>query len=94
MITENMAAAKPQKSFRGMPWRAKRDTKTTTEKTESTEMKRPKILSFSFLGANAMKIKTYMISIPAPVPFTVDTSMLSGDTKGRPYLWIVEIRRD
>jgi hypothetical protein len=85
MMTENMEAAKPQKTFLGVPCRAKRDTKTTIENTESTAVKRPKILSFSFLGANMMNIKTYMISIAAPAPFTVDTSKLWGDTKGKPY---------
>lgn len=94
MMTENMVAAKPQKFFLGVPCRAKSDTKTTTENTESTAVNRPKILIFSFLGANVMNIKTYMISITAPVPFIVDTSMLCGDTKGRPYLWMLEIRTD
>lgn len=54
---------------------------------ESTRVKRPRILIFSFLGANMIKMKTYIVSITAPVPFTVDTSKLWGDTKGRPYLW-------
>jgi hypothetical protein len=94
MMTENMEAAKPQKTFLGVPCRAKRDTKTTIENTESTAVKKPKILSFSFLGANMMNIKTYMISIAAPAPFTVDTSKLWGDTKGKPYLWLLEVRRD
>jgi len=57
-------------------------------------VKRPRILAFSFLGANTMKINTYMISMNDPVPFTVDTNMLWGDTKGKPYLWIVKIVRD
>ena len=28
-----------------------------------------------------------MISMPAPVPFMVDTSMLCSDTNGSPYLF-------
>lgn len=94
MIMENMAAAKPQKSFLELPCRAKSDTKATAENNESTKVKRPRILAFSFLGANTMKISTYIVSINAPVPFTVDTKMLWGDTKGRPYLRIVKIIRD
>lgn len=86
MMTENIAMAKPQKAFLWLPWKAKRETKTTAENTDSTKVNRAKILIFSFLGANMMNIKTYMISIPAPVPFTVVTGMLLGDTKGRPYL--------
>lgn len=92
MMTENIAMAKPQKIFLGLPCRAKRETKTTTENRESTKVNREQILIFSFLGANIMNIRTYMISIPAPVPFTVDTGMLLGDIKGRPYLWMLEIR--
>ena len=91
-MTENIAMAKPQKTFLRLPCKAKRETKTTAENTESTKVNRAKILIFSFLGANMMNIKTYMISIPAPVPFTVVTGMLLGDTKGRPYLWMLEIR--
>jgi len=69
-----------------LPCKTKRETKTTAEDTESTKVNREKILIFSFIGANMMNIKTYMISIAALVPFTVGTGMLFGDTKGRPYL--------
>lgn len=37
-----------------------------------------------------MNIKTYMISIPAPVPLIIVTSKLFGDTNGKPYLWVVK----
>ena len=83
---ENMAAAKPQKIFLDLPCRANRDTKTTAAKTAITNVKRPRVLAFSFLGANKMKIKTYVVSINAPVPFMIVTSMLCGDTNGKPYL--------
>jgi len=85
MMMENMVAAKPQKSFLPLPCRAKRETKATAANTASTNVRSPKILPFSFLGAYMMKSTTYMNSIPAPVPLIVDTNMLLGDTKGRPY---------
>lgn len=87
-MMENMAAAKPQKSFLELPCRANRETKTTAENTAITKAKRPRILAFSFLGANKMKIKTYMVSITAPAPLMIVTSMLCGDTNGKPYLRI------
>lgn len=86
MIIEKMVAAKPQKIFLALPWKAKRDTKATAAKTVRTSMKSPKIFAFSFFGAKSRKIKTYMISIAEPVPLIVDTKMLFFDTKGRPYL--------
>lgn len=85
MMMEKTVAAIPQKSFLPLPWRAKRETTTTTPKTERTRMKSPRILVFSFLRANMMKIITYTVSITAPVPLIVDTSRLLGDTKGMPY---------
>lgn len=90
MMMENIAAAKPQKSFLVFPCRANRDTTTTPENTATTNEKRPRIFAFSFLGANTTKMKTYTISIAAPVPLIIDTRMLCGDTKGKPYLCIVE----
>lgn len=86
MMMEKTVAAMPHKSFLPLPWRAKRETTTTTPKTERTRMKSPRILVFSFLRANMMKIITYTVSITAPVPLNVDTSRLLGDTKGMPYL--------
>jgi hypothetical protein len=87
MIMENMAAAKPQKSFLVSSRKARRETKATVENTVSTNVRSPKILAFSLLGANMMNMNTYIISIPAPVPLIVDTKILFGDTKGRPYLF-------
>lgn len=88
MMMEKMVAAKPQKSFLPWPCKAKRETKTTTPNTESTKMNRPSILALSFLIEYAMKMSTYMISMAAPVPLMVDTSMLFFDTNGRPYLFV------
>lgn len=87
MMMEKMAAAKPQKSFLELPWRAKREIKTTAVKIVRTRVKRPTILTFSFFGAYITKTKTYTVSITAPVPLIVDTNMLFGDTKGSPYLY-------
>jgi hypothetical protein len=56
-------------------------------KGEESRYPFPKILAFSLLGANMMNMNTYIISIPAPVPLIVDTKILFGDTKGRPYLF-------
>ena len=92
MMMEKIEAAKPQKSFLAFPWRANRDTKTTAENTATTKEKRPRIFAFSFLGANNTKMKTYVTSIAAPMPLIIDTSMLSGDTNGKPYLCIVFCR--
>jgi hypothetical protein len=97
MMMENMVAAKPQKSFLPLPCRAKRDTKATkatAPNTESTNVRSPNILAFSFLGAYMMKNTTYMNSIPAPVPLIVDTNMLLGDTKGRPYLQLSKKKKN
>ena len=88
-MIENIAAAKPQNTFLELPCKANREMKTTAANTVITKANKPLIFSFSFLGANTMKIKTYMISITAPVPFMIVTSMLSGDTNGKPYLKIV-----
>lgn len=88
MMMEKTVAAMPQKSFLALPWRARRETRTTIAKTVRTRVNSPRILVFSFFGANKMKINTYTISITAPVPFMVDTSRLLGDTKGMPYLFI------
>lgn len=85
MIMEKTAAAKPQKSFLALPCKARREIKTTAAKKVSTNAKSPKILVLSFFGAYTMKINTYMISIPAPVPLIVETNRLCFDTKGRPY---------
>ena len=87
MIMEKIVAARPQKSFLLLPWRAKMEMKTTVAKTERTKVRSPRILAFSFLGANMRKITTYMNSIAAPVPLIVDTSKLFGDTKGKSYLF-------
>ena len=87
MIMEKTAVAKPQKSFLVLPCKARREIKATAAKKVSTNAKRPKILVFSFFGAYTMKINTYMISIPAPVPLMVETKRLFFDTKGRPYLF-------
>ena len=51
MTMEKIAAVKPQKSFLVVPWRAKTETKATTAKTDSTKVKTPRILAFSFFGA-------------------------------------------
>ena len=51
MMMEKMVAAKPQKSFLPWPCKAKRETKTTTPKTVSTNVNSPSILVFSFLPA-------------------------------------------
>lgn len=88
MMIENTVAAKPQKSFLLLPCRAKREIKATAENTVSTNISIPKILAFSFFGANMMKTTTYTDSITAPVPLIVETRRLLGDTKGRPYLWL------
>lgn len=85
---EKTVAAIPQKSFRCLPWRAKRETNATTAKTLRISVSSPKILPFSFFDANMRKISTYTDSIAAPVPLIVDTSRLLGDTKGIPYLVI------
>ena len=87
MIMEKTAVANPQKSFLVLPCKARREIKATAAKKVSTNAKRPKILVFSFFGAYTMKINTYMISIPAPVPLMVETKRLFFDTKGRPYLF-------
>jgi len=89
MMMEKIAAAKPQKSFLFFPCRTNRDTRTTAENTDTTKEKSPRIFAFSFLGANNTKMKTYVISIAAPEPLIIDTRMLCGDTKGKPYLCIV-----
>lgn len=85
MMTENTVAARPQKSFRVLSWRVKRDTNATAENKASTAVKRPRILALSLFGAKMMKINTYISSMAAPVPLIVDTKMLFGDTNGRPY---------
>lgn len=85
MMIENTVAASPQKSFLALLCRAKTETKATVEKIASTKVKRQRILNFSLLGANMMKINTYIASMAAPVPLMVETKMLFGDTKGRPY---------
>jgi hypothetical protein len=76
MMTENMVARKPQKSFLVLPRRAKRDTKATADDIVSAIVRIPKILAFSFLGAYSMKITTYMNSIAAPVRLIVDNKKL------------------
>lgn len=83
---EKIVAARPQRIFLLFPWRAKRETKTTTANILRTETRSPKIFAFSFLGANIRKINTYIDSIAAPVPLMIETNMLFGDTKGKPYL--------
>ena len=51
MIIEKMVAARPQKSFLSLPFKAKREIRATAEKTVSTKVKSPRILAFSFFGA-------------------------------------------
>lgn len=51
MMIEKTVAARPQKSFLEFPWRAKRETRATVANTVKTQVKMPKILAFSFLGA-------------------------------------------
>lgn len=51
MMMENMAAAKPQKTFLELPWSANREIKTTAENTVITNANKPLIFTFSFLGA-------------------------------------------
>jgi hypothetical protein len=85
-MMENIAAAKPQNTFLELPCRANKEMKTTAEKIVITIANKPLIFNFSFLGANKIKVKTYMISITAPAPLIIVTSKLSGDTNGNPYL--------
>lgn len=58
IMMEKTVAAIPQKSFLALPWRAKRETNTTVAKTASTIDSSPRILPFSFFGANMRKINT------------------------------------
>ena len=51
MMMEKMVAAKPQKSFLSWPFKANREPKTTTPKTESTNVNSSSILIFSVLPA-------------------------------------------
>ena len=51
MMTEKMAAAKPQKYRRVLPWSAKTETKATVEKAARTNVSRPRTFAFSFFGA-------------------------------------------
>lgn len=88
MMMEKMVAARPQNNFLVLPWRAKRETKATAAKTESTSERSPMILAFSIFGAKMIKIITYMSSIAEPVPLIVQTKRLFFDTNGRPYLQI------
>lgn len=90
IMIENIAAAKPQNTFLELPCRAKSEMKTTAANIVITKANKPLIFSFSFFGAYRMKMKTYMISITAPVPLIIVTSMLCGDTNGKPYLKIVK----
>lgn len=86
MQMENMVAAKPQNTLRMFPWRARRETAATAPKTDNTRSRRAVILRRSFLEAQARKMTTYSVSMAAPVPLMVLTSMLLGDTNGSPYL--------
>lgn len=47
---------------------------------ETTNVTTSRILSFSLLGANMMKMEKYMASIAAPMTLMVDIKMLFGDT--------------
>lgn len=87
MMMEKMVAARPQKSFLGLPWRARSDTRATAPNTVSTKVRSPRIFAFSLFGAKMIKSNTYTDSIAAPAPLIVDTRILFGDTKGRPYLF-------
>lgn len=58
MMTEKMAAAKPQKYLRVLPWRAKTETKATVENAARTKVTNPRIFPFSFFGAYIIKINT------------------------------------
>ncbi len=51
MIMENMAAAKPQKSFLVLSCKARRKAKATVENKVNTNVRSPEILA-SLLGAN------------------------------------------
>lgn len=86
IMTEKIAAAKPQKSLRAWPWRTRSETRATMAEMATTMVKKASVLVFSLRGAYTMKITTYTSSITAPVPLIVDTSRLLGDTNGSPYL--------
>lgn len=94
MQMEKMVAARPHKSLRFCPWRARRETRTTAEKANRTKARRTRIRLFSLLGAKRRKITTYTNSIAAPVPLMVVTNMLCGDTNGKPYLTYICRERD
>lgn len=58
IIMENTEAARPQKSFLVLTWRAKIDTSATVANIVMTKAKSPRILTFSFLVAKVMKMMT------------------------------------
>ena len=55
---EKREAARPQKSFRLLPWMAKMENSATAAKTARTDVRSPVILPLSFCGVNARKIIT------------------------------------
>lgn len=94
MQMEKIVAARPHKSLRFCPWRARRETRTMAEKTKRTKARRARIRLFSLLGPKRRKITTYTNSITAPVPLMVVTNMLCGDTNGNPYLTYIYRERE
>lgn len=86
MQMEKKVATTPQKSFRRLPWRARRETAATTPNTAKMKRKSAPTFARSYLDAYTRKTTTYTNSMAAPVPLMVVTRTLFGDTNGSPYL--------